>query len=115
MSHAGDRLLEKLIIRRTIRELRAAGFIPVCVWDSEEYVPATTLRQVIETLEAVDFNCTVHFAPASDPKDWGRMGVMFVLGNGIDVISDYHLPTTRPEFGAAMDRVTEYVNRLEAA
>lgn len=84
------------------------------VWDSEEYVPATSCRKVIETLRSVDFNCTVHFAPVSDPKDWGRTGVMFVLGNGIDVISDYHLATTMPEFGAAMDRVTDYVNQLEA-
>lgn len=113
MSSAGDRLLERLIIRRTIRELKKAGFVPVSVWDSEEYVPATTERKVIETLNAVDFNCTVHFAPAGDLKAWGRLGVMFVLGNGIDVVSDYHCGN--PEFSAAMDRVSDYVNQLEAA
>jgi hypothetical protein len=112
---AADRLIELVIIRRTIRELGKAGFVPVSVWDSEEYVPATSCRKVIETLQAVDYNCTVHFAPASDVSDWGRMGVMFVLGNGIDVISDYHLPVNKPEFGAAMERIAEYVKRLESA
>lgn len=110
---AGDRLIEKMIIRRTIRELKAAGFVPVTVWDSEEYVPATTARKVIETLDAVDYNCTVHFAPAKNRKAWGNLGVVFVLGNGIDVISDYHCGN--PEFSEAMDRVSEYVNQLEAA
>lgn len=110
---AGDRLIERVIIRRTIRELRKAGFVPVSVWDSEEYVPATTACKVIEVLDSVDYNCTVHFAPAADRKAWGNLGVMFVLGNGIDVISDHHCGN--PEFSAAMDRVSEYVNALEAA
>ena len=110
---AADRLVEKLIIRRVVRELRLAGFVPVKVWDSEDYVDATTAKAVIQVLYDVDASCTVHFAPAADPAAWGRLGVLLVTGNGIDILSDWHCQN--PTFDAALERVCDWVNALEAA
>jgi hypothetical protein len=40
-------------------------------------------------------------------KAWGNRGVLLILGNGEDIISDYHCGN--PEFAAAVDRVYAYI------
>lgn len=109
--------LEHAIARGLLRAMAAADFVAVAVWDSEEYVyagkqsgsrkspmgepAAMTEAEVLDAVFAVDSNCTIHFAPASDRKEWGALGVMVIQGNGPDFISDYHC--RNKAFTAAID------------
>lgn len=83
--------LEHAIVRHLLGTLRGAGFVPVCVWDSERYVRATTQEEVLNAIFEVDADVTLHFGRGGDPEGtWGAMGVMLVQGNGLDLISDWH-------------------------
>lgn len=103
--------LERKIVRKVVRTLKAAGFVPVKVWDSQEYVDAVTETEVLDAVFAVD-DSTIHFAPATDLEDWGHRGVYIVLGNGIDCLSDWHCGDS--DFDAGLERVCDYINALEA-
>jgi hypothetical protein len=46
---------------------------------------------------------TLHFAPKTHLDCWGRLGVYVVLGNGVDIISDWHCGNK--SFDAAVDAV----------
>lgn len=105
--------IERVIITALLRNALAEGLVPVAVWDSEEYngVPlqwdgdladkpryiaanaivsrALTDAEVLDVVGSVD-DSTVHFAPVTDLQDWGACGVLLVLGNGEDIISDHH-------------------------
>jgi len=104
--------IERVIIRRMIADLSAAGFVPVAFWDEEEYqiiapdgthatlrplpkplrttlVTQLSADEALTMVDSVDCG-TLHFAPADQLQAWGRYGVFLVLGNGEDVISDYH-------------------------
>jgi len=104
-------VVEKLIIRKTLAVLKKAGFAPVRVWDGGEYVRARCERTVLKVVYSVGC-ATIHFAPIDKPKEWGSTGVFVVTGNGIDVLSDWHIQDKK--FDAAMERVGEYVNQLES-
>jgi len=111
-------LVEKVIVCKLIEELDSAGFVPVKFWDGEEYqtiewkADSTVTNKVqrekacIDAITSVDEG-TLHFAPKSDLKGWGRLGVLLILGNGEDVISDYHCGNA--EFSAAVDRVYKFI------
>lgn len=101
-------LIEKAVIRRLISELGLAGYVPVNVWDSEEHVPATTADAVIDTIFAVDADCTIHFAKKDELAVWGRRGVLIICGNGQDCVADYHCADK--VFDAAIERVYEAIN-----
>lgn len=103
-------VVEKLILRKVLEELKKVGFIPVRVWDGGEYVRARAERTVLKVVYTVGC-ATIHFAPVDKPKEWGATGVFVVTGNGIDVISDWH--TQDRKFDAALERVAKYVNHLE--
>lgn len=94
--------VEKRIITALIEACELAGFVPVKFWDSGEYqdvtwkansVGPTAEQQRIESsitcVDSVDEG-TLHFAPKSDLGAWGQRGVLLILGNGIDIISDWH-------------------------
>jgi len=104
--------IERTIITALLRDMRAAGYQPAAVWDSEEYVMAgkagalehfeadsapdeitraLTDKEALDELDAVDAYTTLHFT-RHNARTWGNRGVMIVLGNGEDVISDYHAP-----------------------
>ena len=109
----GTTLIERIIIRKLIEQMATAGFTPVSVWDSEEYVPATTAEAVIDHLYAVDADCTIHFARTADLKDWGNLGVLAITGNGVDIISDYHCGDEA--FSRAVDAVYEWIEKMDNA
>lgn len=101
--------LERRIIRHVVRELRAAGFEPDTVYDGGEYVKAHTERAVLDAVFAVD-DATVHFDRGAGAN--GRAhGVYFVLGNGIDVLSDWHCGDAA--FDAVLDRCADWIGSLE--
>lgn len=100
--------MEKAILRLTVKELGKIGWKPVQVWDSEEYVPATTIEEVIDAAMAVD-ECTVHFENAA-----GRdHGVFFVWGNGCgdEAISNHHVGAE--DFSDCMDRISAIVESAD--
>ena len=103
--------LEHAIVHALIAELATAGFVPVQVWDGEEYVAACDAQAVIEAVFAVDDTPTIHFAPAADPSAWGKLGVMVAPGNGQDLIVDYHCGDA--SFSAAIDRVCDRISEAD--
>ena len=91
--------LEHIIIRVLVEDMAKAGFVPVSVFDGEEYVPeliggaipdVMPIEEIIDAVYAVDDYPTIHFAPADGLGSWGNLGVLVVAGNGCDLISDYH-------------------------
>ena len=89
--------IERIIIRRLITEAAVRGFVPVKFWDGEEYQEVeqevvcgeATRFSAIKAIDTVDEG-TLHFAPEKDRTAWGQRGVLLILGNGEDVISDWH-------------------------
>ena len=121
------RTIERVIITALLRDMRAAGYLPAAIWEGEGYTMACgdvgctesyarskapeeitrelTNTQVLTTLEEYDFDCTVHFTDKG-ARTWG-LGVLLILGNGEDVISDYHV-------NEDLDRITDAIsNRLD--
>ena len=99
--------VEKRIITALIERLESAGYVPTQYYDSvpgdgeyQEVTGATLPERIASALAAVDStDCgTLHFSPNED-------GVFFVLGNGIDVISDYHCGD--PKFDAVVSAVSD--------
>ncbi len=91
--------IEKKITRRLVRACVAAGFVPRCVHDGEEYVPAATCEKAIEAIESTGMG-TLHFERKSDGK-WGAFGVLLITGNEEDIMSDWHCGNA--EFNAAVE------------
>lgn len=101
--------LERAIVTALVDELARAGFVPVKVWDGEEYQNATDCAGVLSAVFSVDTS-TVHFAPKDYPDAWGGTGVFLVCGNGERMISDFH--TGSEDFASAVDRT---ISRIEDA
>jgi hypothetical protein len=112
-------LIEKVIIVKLIEELDKAGFVPVQFWDGEEYQPIVWKngstgpdnnvqreKACMDAITSVDEG-TLHFASKTDLKGWGRLGVLLILGNGEDVISDYHCGNAA--FDAAIQSVYKFI------
>jgi len=112
-------LVEKIIICKLIEEMDTAGFVPVKFWDGEEYQTITwkndsqgdvlvTQRELacITAISTVDEG-TLHFASKFALDAWGNRGVLLILGNGEDVISDYHCGN--PDFSGAVERVYQFI------
>ena len=102
--------MEHAIVRALLKTLDEAGFVPVAVWDGEEYVAvwsgddyeprgsdgnlklwrALTDREALDVVFATS-DCTLHFAPTGKLEPWGNHGVYLVVGNGEDIISNTHM------------------------
>lgn len=108
MNNEQRQALEKKIVRGTVRRLKEAGFLATQVWDGGEYVKVRTEEEVLDAVFSVD-DSTVHFDGGAGDNDHSH-GVLFILGNGQDVISDYHCGDEA--FDKAMDGVNEWVNQL---
>lgn len=130
---SNERRLERAILEAMINNLGAAGFKVAAVFiDGEgcyimrdgdttaERVQVSsntsqylTADQVAATIFDV-WDCltpTIHFT-AQHSTEWGDHGVMVVLGNGSDFISDWHCgndssPPSKQRFAAIMDAVSE--------
>lgn len=75
--------LERRIVANLIAHLAAAGFAVVGVYDGEEESPAADAKAAMELIFNLD-ESYVRFT-----KDGAMRGVYLVLGNGIDIVSDY--------------------------
>lgn len=111
MSAAARDELEKSIVRKLVRALKEAGYLATQVWDGGEYVKVRTEEEVLEAVFAVD-DATIHFDGGKGANKHSH-GVLIVLGNGADCISDYHCGD--PEFDAVLDQVNAWVSAKEVA
>lgn len=111
--------IERMILLALIRDMRAQGYEVASVWDGDNYQmpgPDATIQEFPadskfieggivrpmtdeEACEAMDSVCesTLHFT-YRNKKTWGTRGVLVILGNGEDVLSDFHAPPTREPF-----------------
>jgi hypothetical protein len=119
-SAAAVQPIEKRIIAALVADMRAQGHDPAAVWTGERYVMASgaelrdylegeqpgtidralTDAEIMATLDA--YGGSLHFTwrafrcwflpllPAGSCANWGRCGVLLALGNGREVITDYH-------------------------
>lgn len=94
-----DAKLERRIVWNLLAYLRDAGFRPTAVYSPEDaganqhgHAPAHSAKVTMELVFALD-STTISFGD-------GSFGVFLVLGNGIDVISDW---TAEGDFGKAME------------
>jgi hypothetical protein len=71
--------MERRIVAALLAHLSARGFEPRSVWDGEEDTPATDTKAVMELVFNLD-ESRVYF---------GSHSVVFILGNGVDVLSDW--------------------------
>jgi hypothetical protein len=111
MSEAHIRqLIERAIVRRLIEEAIGAGFTPVAVFNGDEYIPTPNIGRALDVVFDLD-ECTLHFgqrgAIAQLPEGWGCYGVLIILGNGIDCISDWHCGDDA--FNTAVERVCDAI------
>lgn len=104
--------IERYVISALMRDMRYQGYNVAAVWDGEMYQLAGTRYQMVargqssksllmERIEAsltdtqvfrvldLGGTPTLHFTHRNTDT-WGNMGVLLILGNGEDVISDYH-------------------------
>jgi hypothetical protein len=92
--------VERSIIRRLLLEASRAGFTVAEWYDGEEYIDVSKLkeREIIATIFEVEEG-TLAFTKTGDD----RHGVLLIIGNGPDVISDYHT-----SLESAMEPVNAY-------
>lgn len=100
-----EQIAERAIIKALIVAMAAAGYQVAAVWDGEVYqmgggksymppafvpdhAPGMDETAALEAIYSVD-ECTLHFTHKGK-HSWGNRGVLLILGNGADVISDYH-------------------------
>jgi hypothetical protein len=109
--------VERRIITALIKSAVKAGFVPVRFWDEGDYQDvdcraSTTgaalkrcITSALSCVDSVDMG-TLHFAPQANLEDWGTHGVLLILGNGQDVISDWHCQDVA--FDAAVSTVADH-------
>lgn len=101
--------IEREIIRYTIRYLMARNMKPICVDTgdaSDQYIQVNTVDETLTEVFSVD-TCTITFEHQNTKR---RYGVLIVLGNREDVISDYSYPDNeRDPFVIAMNDIEAYI------
>lgn len=121
--------IERLMLTALLRDMRRAGYEPAAVWDGEEYVcarsanaadgvksfparapkkihRALTDEEALEAIDSVD-ESTLHFTQRN-AREWGNRGVLLILGNGQDVMSDHHCADGEP-FGEIISAIWDKV------
>lgn len=80
--------LERRIVWNMFAYLLARGWAPVSVWDGEERHPVADAKAAMELVFDLD-EATVCFMHKPTDSNETTHSVVLVLGNGVDVISDY--------------------------
>lgn len=87
-----------------IRALHARGFAVHSV-AHEDYVSTPTEQQALwEVFEVGE--STLRFTREGEKENGKLFGVLLIVGNGEDIISDYSLPTGALDWADAMEKAT---------
>lgn len=105
------RIVEANVLLILLQQMKAHGWAAVRVWDGEEYVPVYTKYEVLSVVLDLD-TPTIHFAPIGKRRQWGNRGVMCVIGNGLDLLCDYH--DDKGSFAKAMDATYARIDKFHA-
>lgn len=107
--------IEKKVVRKLVRKMKAAGWMAINVFDGEETVPVSSETEVLDNVFAVD-DSRIVFRKAVAPFAPMRRTAVIVLGNdGWDCIADGSV--SKPEFKhddfeKIMDEVQEYADKF---
>lgn len=108
--------IEKKVVRKLVREMKAAGWMPINVYDGEETVPVSTETEVLDNVFAVD-DSRIVFRKVVVPLAPMRRSAVIVLGNGgWDCIADHSLSADHKydDFVKVMDEVIyPYCEKLD--
>lgn len=131
--------IERMILIALMRDMRKAGYEVAAVWTGDEYrmacpegrvknyayddnergmpvAPSKIIRSLtdVEALKEIDSvdQSTLHFTHRN-AKTWGNRGVLVILGNGEDVLSDFHA-TEREPFGKVIRNIYDKLNNGQA-
>lgn len=89
--------LERRIVANLIAHLKRAGFRPYEVYDGEEQTKVKDAKSAMEVIFNLDE------ASLRMRKGKHEHGILLVLGNGIDIVSDWNYTDGDPDgFSAAM-------------
>ena len=94
------RPVEARLIRKIRKALEAAGTPVVKVWDSEEWVEVTTLRDLYEQAFNLD-----ELYLYTESGSWVRL----IMGEGYDLICDHTI-----DLDDALAPVFKYIEKFEA-
>ena len=105
-------IIERRIVWNLVAKLKAAGFTAVAVYDGEEYTKTPDAQAAMELIFNLDeaslrlIRSTNTEAYAADPDSVNEHGILLVLGNGEDIISDWNYSADDTDgFNAAMDKI----------
>lgn len=100
-----DGKIERRIVAALCEHLERAGFYVHSVFDGEEETRCADARSAMELIFNLD-EASLRFYK-DDPEQWH--GVLLVLGNREDIISDWnYFSDDRDGFNAAMDKFDAY-------
>lgn len=114
--------IERYVITALVRDMCAAGYQVAAVHDGNGYwmhrrwckrAPATIKEplsgeRAFTAIDSVDM-CTLHFTDQNSTA-WGDHGVLIILGNGEDCLSDSHSHEGEP-FNGIIDAIYGKLNR----
>jgi hypothetical protein len=97
-------ILERRIVWNLFKHLEARGWYVRATWDGEERERVNTPQEAMEFIFNLD-EVSVRMAKGAERikgEDWH--GILLVLGNGVDIVSDWNYTKGDPDgFSAAMD------------
>jgi len=102
-----DMARERRIVHFLIQHLAAAGFSPSTVYDGEEETRVADGKGAMELIFNLD-EASLRFRRSDDAKMTSptglEHGVLLILGNGVDIVSDWNYEDGDPDgFNAAME------------
>lgn len=124
--------IERVILLALMRNMRAQGYEVVSVWEGENYrMPdrqgelqtyphgkepdimfnPMTDEQALTEIDSVD-ESTLHFTHRHS-RTWGNRGVLVVLGNGEDCLSDFHGADRSEPFQKIVTDIYDKLNKGE--
>ena len=94
--------VERRIVAGLIEHLILSGFTLHSVFDGEEETSVSTAQEAMELIFNLD-EASLRFYKEPNPDQWH--GILLVVGNGEDIISDWnYFFDDRDGFNAAMDQ-----------
>ena len=96
--------VEVKVVTKLFEMFEEEGWVPKKVDDGGDYVPVTTWSEALETIDSVELSTL--FVVGGSQRSW----VTLILGNGVDVVSDYSC--SGPALEALMERHADWVETL---